>query len=760
MRLIESLICFSHAVFFFQLTLSLLLEETGKTVAFHSGGFIVRNGSSRSALREKDTPELLDAKDSNVSQQCNFCSETFASRNALFRHVSICDEVDNIQGQQEQKNEVKLRKKIRSTKHTFIFRIAYHATVDIIKLEASEAQLAGRQLQQAFKKVMVEYIHHERNDANASTDNYAIEKDLEIWKSMISTQSSLAVQRHKTLSQEIGCAAANDVVTISIVAPIEACGGDGRLLTFLLHEMQQHLDEVAQENNVVVKLLDVDNLKRTFHAENSATQRVYHYLLPLHWLKEGNELEQWWLKDIDSVIKVNTTGFSAFETQPPSNSLKTFRNALKRAESISVPNRRVRRRLLQDESSPTNGKDQSLYRRIEKVATRRLGTLTNRERRAWHNFADPVLQGEASPNQEPVWRVLDRARISHFLKEPNDNGGVVAVLEFQGDDFIPQQVRRVVGTALAVNNGWLPEDIFDLATSADSIMDTVLAPGGRLYLDTVRFHFDEDAIQTLSYDNKINVSCDHPTVWLSNQLMRKKLSQDQKTKELKWMRNIKNAVAPQMMLQLEARNESTLVNGHEPLEPPPEYYMAVLNLLRTVVESRKWPTTSNARSKVIRSEKDVSKGSERKQINGGSFTVVNPNVHRKSFELPQANSYFPALVEAVFDLEKSISRHDVGVVDVDQTLNKSKKECRKPSSHCAINFNAQFTPHVDSGRGMGQSLSMIVGLGDYSGGEIFVEGVKYPIRYNPLEFDGWKLRHWTNFYAGERFSLVYFTPEE
>ena len=84
---------------------------------------------------------------------------------------------------------------------------------------------------------------------------------------------------------------------------------------------------------------------------------------------------------------------------------------------------------------------------------------------------------------------------------------------------------------------------------------------------------------------------------------------------------------------------------------------------------------------------------------------------------------------------------------------------RSPSSHCAINFNAQFTPHVDSGRGKGQSLSLIVGLGNYKGGEIIVEGEKYAIQYNPLEFDGWKLRHWTSIYMGERFSLVFFTPD-
>lgn len=83
---------------------------------------------------------------------------------------------------------------------------------------------------------------------------------------------------------------------------------------------------------------------------------------------------------------------------------------------------------------------------------------------------------------------------------------------------------------------------------------------------------------------------------------------------------------------------------------------------------------------------------------------------------------------------------------------------RPPSTHCAVNRNAQFTPHVDSGRGRGQTMSMIVGLGDYVGGETLVEGSPYGIRYNPLEFNGWKQLHWTAPFTGERFSLVYFTP--
>ena len=74
-------------------------------------------------------------------------------------------------------------------------------------------------------------------------------------------------------------------------------------------------------------------------------------------------------------------------------------------------------------------------------------------------------------------------------------------------------------------------------------------------------------------------------------------------------------------------------------------------------------------------------------------------------------------------------------------------------------IKAQFRPHTDNGAGAGQSNSLIVGLGNYVGGELVVEGVKKDIRYNAIEFDGWKERHWTLPFLGERYSLVWFTPK-
>lgn len=83
---------------------------------------------------------------------------------------------------------------------------------------------------------------------------------------------------------------------------------------------------------------------------------------------------------------------------------------------------------------------------------------------------------------------------------------------------------------------------------------------------------------------------------------------------------------------------------------------------------------------------------------------------------------------------------------------------RPPSSTVAVNRRAQFLPHRDSGGGAGQSTSLIAALGDFTGGELVVEGEVHDVRYRGLEFDGWTQRHWTQPFVGERFSLVWFTP--
>ena len=106
---------------------------------------------------------------------------------------------------------------------------------------------------------------------------------------------------------------------------------------------------------------------------------------------------------------------------------------------------------------------------------------------------------------------------------------------------------------------------------------------------------------------------------------------------------------------------------------------------------------------------------------GGSFSIgfMPPPAAE-----PKGNALFPDLLRACFRLERVLAPH------------------RPPSSTIAVNRHAQFRPHRDSGAGNGQSKSLIVALGDFSGGEVVVESRVHDIRYKSLSFDGWSERHW------------------
>jgi len=191
----------------------------------------------------------------------------------------------------------------------------------------------------------------------------------------------------------------------------------------------------------------------------------------------------------------------------------------------------------------------------------------------------------------------------------------------------------------------------------------------------------------------------------------------------------------------------------------PELYRDVLNHLRCADKCGQWPTTSLKRQLVISTTNATESLSiahkvakENKALRSsayasnegdggasGSFSVgAMPGA---GCEEPRGNMLFPDLMRAAFKLEKLLCPE------------------REGSSTIAINRNAQFRPHTDSGAGAGQSTSLIVGLGTYDGGDLVVEGEKIDIRYKGVQFDGWTQRHWTMPFRGERYSLVWFTPK-
>jgi len=74
-----------------------------------------------------------------------------------------------------------------------------------------------------------------------------------------------------------------------------------------------------------------------------------------------------------------------------------------------------------------------------------------------------------------------------------------------------------------------------------------------------------------------------------------------------------------------------------------------------------------------------------------------------------------------------------------------------------VNFNWQSPKHKDKGN---DGESMIIGLGDYTGGNLIIEKeneiLSVDIHNKPYKFDGGKYTHFTENYIGNRMSIVFY----
>ena len=613
------------------------------------------------------------------------------------------------------------------------------------------------------------------------------------------TYSSAARLRHVALAQEPLCAAASDVLVINFRAAstVDTDTMRVRMQTYL----DIHLDRGGC--SLDTRVLGIENVPTSsnFHAEKDCTQRVYQYLLPLHWLRDGEVAKEWLLgrphKAIPTSEYVDSSGLHQYSSNVETPSvLLELKKTLRLASSRTAWNRKERRKAVfsahTGDGQSHNSNDKNKPPADIVTSSGRFGALWRKERRCLHNFADPTLRGLASPNTETVWRSIDRANSIDVLATKTGEGSrdVTLVIELRGDSFLTEEVRRIIGSAVAVCNGWLPKTFFETATRPDVIIETPLAPKGRMYLSGVRYHFQEESDGMMTFNAHGDVSM----TWL-NELQAKLLHSRQRkevvAEEELWISQLRDVQTPRIRAQIkqlegedaqrENRDREKLSIVSDPKqggaisekltsvseETVPKMYQKKLSLLRQVVKNGEWPMTSEARARVIRPTPGLATSSSVDTIitvghgiQSGSFTVVN----EEKFDgpVPQGNELFPELVRSIFELEDHLALMSPLIADGTFTSNNPHvKGIRPPSSHCAVNRNAEFTPHVDSGRGEGQSLSLIVGLGNFVGGRLVVDGKSYNVRYTPLEFDGWKQIHYTEPFQGdERFSLVWFTPEK
>jgi hypothetical protein len=890
------------------------------------------------------------ASDPIIPSSCHICQETFASRNALFRHVRM--QHASSSSSNSSSSFTTTDSLMGTTKCTLAIWMGYPST------SWTSPTMVGQMVQQAVRTYTFHPNHNRTTSPAGSPDHHPEEEDdhhHHYHTSILSsTQVSVAKSRPTCWNQESNCASAEDILVLKVAFRTPHLHPKDRsdpeppstslLLWSQLSSLTRHihqyiaatshtrkdihsrhttlLDNVIEHppsTNMVVQLhgiriLDVtttngrthdnnatwnntknnNNNYQSFHAEQSCTQHIYHALIPIHYLPMSAqvELRHWYTTSYFPSNSSSNWNDAACHHSPASNSSTTTTTAtttnrphqpkiptiIAQLKAIfrSMESPELRRPTtnttttnpkqdftqendtVQDETAvsvatsgtnrPSSSSSSSQSRHASGGGAKgRFGALAYRIPQYWHNYGNPLLR--LSPNNyEPVHRVVDRARIIDFVStsslnlDSNDTNGnddkkdidhIYIVCCIIGDEFLQQQVRRMVATAIAMVHELLPTNFIDYSTHPNHIIETPLYPSDLVYRAHSRFHWHEQYNQgqrIFDYNscrrkntkdhkgedqNLYICATEDPTNWMqrtilsnhaatarssiltsttasSHQHMPKPFmdghdndyDDDVVDDDDPWMSELRNVICPriqqQMQMQMWLSDPMRIRNAqHQQVQlshPPPEY-VRVLTLLRIMVTNQKWPSTSVARSNVIEtatfSPASLSLPANNTAKSSGSFTVVNTKlIHdNSSIFLPKANELFPELSKAVFELEEYIIHNnidlpratlqdnpDYNIIDTVYPY-RCDSHRRLPSTHCAINCNAQFKPHVDSGRGMGQSVSMIVGLGDYHDGEITIEQTPYPIRYGPIEFDGWKLRHWTQPFIGtDRFTLVWFTP--
>lgn len=491
-----------------------------------------------------------------------------------------------------------------------------------------------------------------------------------------------------------------------------------------------------------------------------------------------------WLKDINTTLC--RSGVQLFGRMAVPSDLHAEAHATRRRYEYLIPTWLLDETAETPWAGPARSQDDlvPLLKRARALAFRPFGSCNFRvgqwRRRCplWHNFTSKGL-----PHSPSVARRLYRfyARECVVVRDVN-----YTCLSVSGDAFVDQQVRGMVGLAVAGARGLVAgktiADTID-PTRQEDILPIPLAPAVPCWLAEVSYATWQSRLgggvcmspgaaqRSAPPLEGWSDEAQRSTAASFRQQMLESAARWWETKNLgrDWLCDVLEPGAMKVEAELMAANEraarATDHGGKElslqekaSLPPAPSSYAKVLRLLREADTSGLWPATNPARDSIISGRKEthpdsdtgeVGEASEEaqradgeahkeQQQRGGTFTV---GAFPPPYPPPRGNLLFPELTRAAFELEGLLMPN------------------RPPSSSIAVNRHACFRPHIDSGSGAGQSISLIVGLGDYVGGEIVIEGQAVDVRHRPVEFNGWTQRHWTRSFKGERYSLVWFTPK-
>jgi len=126
--------------------------------------------------------------------------------------------------------------------------------------------------------------------------------------------------------------------------------------------------------------------------------------------------------------------------------------------------------------------------------------------------------------------------------------------------------------------------------------------------------------------------------------------------------------------------------------------------------------------------------------------------NRRGF--PKHRSMTLGITRARFSGKVGLSYYSKKYPELYQALKElGERICPFPFQSIHINHNVTCPPHKDTAN---QTLSCIIAYGEYTGGELVIEGKVENTFETPIIFNGAEKEHWNLPHEGNKYSIVFF----
>jgi hypothetical protein len=387
-------------------------------------------------------------------------------------------------------------------------------------------------------------------------------------------------------------------------------------------------------------------------------------------------------------------------------------------------------------------------------------------------------------------------RETHLRGVRNRNHGLVwfrsgstyqecVVVSISAPHFLPGMARRVVGTIAAALRGACSAEYVAQTLCPAAILPTASAPASALYLADCKYQrWGGNRARRLGQPLAVGLRM---AEWRAKLMGRVVAAQLQSSAgECNGVRSQRGwsqsdealAAAVARLGRAAALSPSPSARGITAAALSiglPPAFGRVLHILQGMTAASAggnadfgWPATSSARSSlfVVPDVNDaVAVSSSAAQLPPTPASLV------LTAELAASTALWRELWAAAHALQEllapgrshcaavAFNSHTQFKAHTDQPISSSSSSSSSPPPPPSSSSSREVCPAAaDVGataNASHQQPTLMVGLGEYSGGELALEGVLYDIRYTPLAFDGPTQRHWTTPFVGERYTIVW-----